>query len=316
MPSYDISVIIPVLNERESLPELYSRIMESIRTMREDGMIREHELLFINDGSTDETEEYLIGLHDRDPRVHMISFRKNFGKSTALNVGFRHAKGDLVLTIDSDLQDDPAEFPNLIRKLEEGYDLVVGWKQERKDNAEKRIPSLVFNRVVSRLSGVKLHDHDCGLKAFRKEVADALELYGELHRYIPVLAYRKGFRIAEIPVRHHKRSHGKSKYGVERYLRGGLDCLTTMFLLHYSDRPMYLFGRLGIGSFLAGFVICFYLTVLWFSGQKIGGRPLLVLGVLLLILGIQFISTGFLGNLLVDITHRSSYREDYIRKEV
>ena len=309
-----ISIIIPAYNEEGSLPELYRRIMLSIDALLKNGTISQYELMYINDGSTDATEKVLLDLHEKDSNAHVISLRRNFGKATALNAGLRHVKGDIIFTIDADLQDDPKEIPRFIEKLGEGYDLVVGWKMNRLDPAEKRLPSKLFNMVTSVFSGVNLHDHDCGFKAFRREVADSLDLYGELHRYIPVLAHRQGFRITEIPVEHHKRDFGHSKYGVERYLRGLFDFMTTAFLIRYSDRPMYFFGKIGLACLVSGVFICAYLSVLWFMGNTIGGRPLLMLGVLLILLGIQFISTGFIGNLLVDITHRNHYREDHIKK--
>lgn len=307
------SVIIPAYNEEGSLPELYRQIMLSIDGMLKNGTISQYELMFVNDGSTDATEKVLFDLHEKDNNVRIISLRRNFGKATALNAGLRHVKGDIIFTIDADLQDDPKEFPRFIEKLEKGYDLVVGWKMNRMDPAEKRLPSKLFNTVTSGFSGVNLHDHDCGFKAFRREVADSLDLYGELHRYIPVLAHRQGFRITEIPVEHHKREYGHSKYGIERYLRGLFDFMTTVFLIRYSDRPMYFFGKIGLLCLTVGFAICSYLTAIWFMGNPIGSRPLLVLGVLLILLGIQFISTGFIGNLLVDITHRDHYHEDHIK---
>ena len=309
-----VSIIIPAYNEEGSLPELYCRIMLSIHEMKKNGTISQYELIFVNDGSTDTTEKVMFDLHEKDNNVRVISLRRNFGKATALNTGLRHVKGDIIFTIDADLQDDPKELPRFIEKLEEGYDLVVGWKMNRMDPAEKRLPSKLFNTVTSGFSGVNLHDHDCGFKAFRQEVADSLDLYGELHRYIPVLAHRQGFRITEIPVEHHKREFGHSKYGVERYLRGLFDFMTTAFLIRFSDRPMYFFGKIGLACLVSGVFICAYLSVLWFMGNTIGGRPLLMLGVLLILLGIQFISTGFIGNLLVDITHRNHYREDHIKK--
>lgn len=311
--SYFISVIIPAYNEENSILELYRQIMLSIHEMQENNMIGQYELLFINDGSTDTTEKVMLDLHEIDVNVRIISLRRNFGKAAALNAGLRHVKGDIIFTIDADLQDDPKEFPRFIEKLNEGYDLVVGWKAKRLDSAEKRLPSKLYNSVTSYFSGVNLHDHDCGFKALRREVADSLDLYGEMHRYIPVLAHRQGFRITEIPVEHHKREFGRSKYGMERYLRGLFDFLTTIFLIRYSDRPMYFFGKIGLLCLSVGLAICSYLTVIWFMENPIGGRPLLVLGVLLILLGIQFISTGFIGNLLVDITHRRHYREDHIK---
>ena len=314
--SYYISVIIPAYNEENSIPELYRQVMLSVREMQKNNIIHQYELLFVNDGSTDATESVMLDLHEKDVNVHVILLRRNLGKATALNAGLRHVNGDIIFTIDADLQDDPKEFPCFIAKMDEGYDLVVGWKANRLDSMEKRLPSKLFNKVTSNFSGVNLHDHDCGFKAFRREVAESLDLYGEMHRYIPVLAHRQGFRIVEIPVEHHKRDFGHSKYGMERYLRGLFDFLTTIFLIRYSDRPMYFFGKIGLLCLIIGLSICSYLTVIWFMGNPIGSRPLLVLGVLLILLGMQFISTGFIGNLLVDTTHRSYYREDHIKKIV
>lgn len=243
----------------------------------------------------------------------MISFRRNFGKSPALDAGFHHVTGDIIFTMDADLQDDPKEFARFLEKIEEGYDLVVGWKFNRLDPMEKKLPSKLFNKVTSKASGLNLHDFDCGFKCFRREVIESMDLYGELHRYIPVLAYRKGFRITEITVEHHKREHGKSKYGMERYMRGLLDFMTTTFLLKYKDRPMYFFGKVGLLFVFLGFIMCSYLTVLWVMGERIGGRPLLILGVLCIIVGIQMISTGFIGNILNDVLHRDHYNEDHIK---
>lgn len=304
-----ISIIVPAYNEEESVPLLYEDILRNA-----DGLNNiEWEVWFVNDGSTDRTEEAVLKLAEHDGRIHLISFRKNFGKSAALQAGFRHACGELIFTMDADLQDDPAELQNFIEKIDEGYDLVVGWKVNRLDPAEKRLPSKLFNAVTSRASGIKLHDFDCGFKCFRREVVESMDLYGELHRYIPVLAHRNGFRITEIPVHHRKREHGKSKYSIERYMRGLLDSLTTTFLLKFSDRPMYFFGQIGIISAAVGFIICLVLSIEWFCGQSIGHRPLLMLGVLLIILGFQSISTGFVCNLIIDRSFRETYSENHIK---
>ena len=302
-----ISIVIPVLNEAASLPELIERIGMSIP----DGL--EYEVLIINDGSTDSTEEIVRDMHSQNPRIHMISFRKNFGKAAALETGFRNATGEIIITMDGDLQDDPAEIPNFLKKLNEGYDLVSGWKQERKDTLEKRLPSKLFNRVVSHVSGIQLHDFNCGFKAYRRTVVESIDLYGELHRYIPCLAARKGFRIAEIPVHHSERRYGKSKYGAERYLRGLLDAFTVFFQTKFEEQPMYLFGRVGLISCLFGMGICIYLTVLWMIGHPIGQRPLLQLGILLLVAGIQLLSIGLLGELFVKQNHKNNYDESHIR---
>jgi len=274
------------------------------------------EIWFVNDGSSDKSEVVIKSIILRDKDVHLISFRKNFGKALALETAFRNVNGDIIITMDADLQDDPVEIPNFINKINEGYDLVSGWKKERHDPLEKRIPSKFFNKVTSKLSGVKLHDFNCGYKAYRKEVVDAIDVYGELHRYIPVLAYRKGFQITEIVVHHNKRQFGKSKYGFERYLRGLFDSLSVAFLGRYYDRPMHLFGKGGLICGLAGFVICMYLLGLKFMGQAIGGRPLLILGVLLIILGVQMFSIGFIGDMLVDATFRKRYNESHVKEKI
>lgn len=308
-----ISVIIPAYNEEESIKELYKQIIDSIHVLEDKGLSNDYEMWFVNDGSSDQTENVILSLCESDTKVHIISFRKNFGKSPALQAAFRHVSGDIIFTLDADLQDDPTEFTRFVEKIDEGYDLVVGWKINRLDPAEKRLPSKLFNKVTSKASGISLHDFDCGFKCFRREVVEALDLYGELHRYIPVLAHRSGFRITEITVNHRKREHGKSKYGFERYMRGLLDSLTTTFLLKYYDRPMYFFGRLGIIFCGVGGVICVILTILRLMGEQIGTRPLLTLGVLLIIIGFQSISIGFVCNLLIDHNFRQSYREDHIR---
>lgn len=308
-----VSVLVPAYNEQDSVKELYNQILDSIMIMQSKNQVSDYEVWFVNDGSTDDTEKVVLDIINNDSRVHLISFRKNFGKSPALQAGFMHVEGDIIFTLDADLQDDPAEFSRFVEKIDEGYDMVVGWKENRRDPLEKRLPSKLFNAVTSMNSGVKLHDFDCGFKCFKREVIESIDLYGELHRYIPVLVHRKGFKITEISVNHRSREHGHSKYGMERYMRGLLDSLTTTFLLKYSDRPMYFFGRIGILTSFVGIVICLFLTILWLMGQKIGGRPLLVLGVLLIVVGIQFISTGFVCNIVVDRNFRSTYDESHIK---
>ena len=240
-----ISFVIPAYNEEESLSELYSRIMTNVQSCLSEGLLSDYEILFVDDGSTDHSVQVMKELHSRDDRVRYIIFRKNFGKSIALQAAFRNVTGDIIITMDADLQDEPSELRNFLLKLDEGYDMVVGWKVNRLDPMEKKLPSKLFNKVTSKMSGLKLHDFDCGYKAFRREVADSLDVYGEMHRYIPVLAYRRGFSITEIPVQHNKRKHGKSKYGMERYMRGLFDFLSVAFLSNYHDRPMYFFGKVG-----------------------------------------------------------------------
>jgi glycosyltransferase involved in cell wall biosynthesis len=228
----------------------------------------------------------------------VIRLRRNFGKAAALAAGFGQASGETIVTIDGDLQDDPAEIPRLLAKLEEGFDLVSGWKTRRRDPVTRRVPSRIFNWTASRIAGVRLHDMNCGLKAYRAEVVRGLTLYGELHRFIPVLAHERGYRVGELPVNHRPREHGRSRYGLERYLRGFLDLLTVTFIGRYRQRPLHLFGGLGLGLALLGFVILVYLTIVKLTGHAIGERPLLTLGVLLVVVGLQFFSLGLLGELV------------------
>lgn len=296
-----VSVVIPALNEAESLGELIDGIGAAC-----DGTGRSWEVIVVDDGSTDGTMEVLRRRHEADERVRAVSFRGNFGKAAALTAGFKAARGGIIVTIDGDLQDDPAEIPRFIEKLDEGYDLVSGWKRVRRDPLTKTLPSRLFNRTTSLMTGVGLHDFNCGFKAYRRELIEDLEIYGELHRYIPVLAAQKRYRIGEIPVRHHPRRHGRSKYGVERYLRGFIDLVTILFLTRYLRKPSHLFGGAGAVLSGTGFLICLYMTVIWFMGQRpIGNRPLLLLGVLLLITGVQFISLGLIGELILRRTRPS-----------
>ncbi len=310
-----ISVLVPAYNEQESLVELHDQIVDSFNNMKAKGQVGEYEIWFINDGSSDDTESVIESIIEKDNNSHLISFRKNFGKSPALEAGFHHVTGDLIFTIDADLQDDPAEFSRFVEKIDEGYDMVVGWKYNRLDPLEKKLPSKLFNAVTSKASGIKLHDFDCGFKCFVREVADAIDVYGEYHRYIPVLAHRKGFKITEITVNHRKREHGHSKYGMERYLRGLFDSLSTTFILKYHDRPMYLFGKFGVLSSVLGFLFCLILTFEKLIASKpIGNRPLLYLGILLIIVGVQFLSIGFVCNLIIDKSFRNNYQESHIKK--
>ncbi len=280
-------------NEEQSVALLYD---ELAATFAGDGL--PWEAVFVDDGSTDGTFGALTRLHDAHDNVRAVRFRRNFGKAAALDAGFREAAGEIVVTIDGDLQDDPAEIPRLLARLEEGYDLVSGWKSKRRDPLTRRIPSKLFNAVAGRVSGIRLHDMNCGLKAYRAEVVDGLHLYGELHRYIPALAHYRGYRVTELAVNHRPREHGSSNYGVERYVRGFLDLLTVTFMGRYSHRPLHLFGGLGLGAGALGFVILLYLTVVKLTGHAIGQRPLLTLGVLLVVVGIQLLSLGLLSELI------------------
>ena len=300
----DISVVVPALNESESLAELVSRIDAAVT-----GMGRTYEVWIIDDGSTDGTTGVVDRLREDNPRVHSLQFTRNYGKAAALSAGFSAASGDFVITMDADLQDDPAEIPALVAKLEEGYDLVSGWKQDRKDSFIKNQTSKIFNFVTSRVVGLRLHDYNCGLKAYRRVVAEAVRLYGEMHRYIPAQAHRAGFHVTEIPVRHEARKHGVTKYGGARFLNGFLDLLTLMFLSARSSSPLHLFGRIGVGFFGVGAPI-----LLWFLGQWIFGaglhiRPLMLVGVALILLAIQFVSLGLIAELIVAGHHpETEYR--------
>lgn len=298
-----ISFVVPVFNEAESLHELFDRICFEMDKVGE-----EYEVVFVDDGSDDDSFERMTLVVAQNPNVKAIKFRRNFGKSVALDEGFKVAQGDIIFTMDADLQDDPKEIPRFLAKLKEGYDLVSGWKQQRKDPVfSKNLPSKLFNFMISKFAGLKLHDYNCGFKAYRKALTKRLTLYGDMHRYIPAMAHAMGFKVAEIAVEHHARSYGRSKYGPERFFHGFFDFITVIFLTRYLKRPMHFFGAVGLAFSLVGFGISAYLTVLWFLGEAIGHRPLLSLGVLLIILGIQSICTGLIGEM---ITHGRHIRGD------
>jgi glycosyltransferase involved in cell wall biosynthesis len=288
-----ISVVVPVYNEERSVALLYDELRSALEPLD-----TPWETIFVDDGSADGTFAALTRLHSGVDNVRVVRLRRNFGKAAALRAGFDQAHGETVVTIDGDLQDDPAEIPRLLAKLDEGFDLVSGWKTRRRDPLSRRVLSRIFNRVTGAFSGVHLHDMNCGLKAYRAEVVNGLRLYGELHRFIPVLAHYRGFRIAELPVNHRPREHGRSRYGVERYLRGFLDLLTVSFIGRYRHRPLHLFGGLGLILGAFGTAILVYLTVLKALGNAIGHRPLLMLGVLLVVIGMQFFSLGLISEMI------------------
>jgi glycosyltransferase involved in cell wall biosynthesis len=288
-----ISIVIPLHNEERSVALLYDELEAALQPLGE-----EWEAVFVDDGSTDGSFAALTRLHAGHDNVRVIRLRRNFGKAAALATGFDNARGETVVTIDGDLQDDPAEIPRLLAKLDEGYDLVSGWKTRRRDPLRRRIPSHIFNWVTGRVSGLRLHDMNCGLKAYRAEVVHGMRLYGELHRFIPVLAHYRGFRATELPVNHRPREHGRSRYGVERYIRGFLDLLTVSFIGRYRHRPLHLFGGLGLVLGTIGIVVLTYLTVLKALGHAIGERPLLTLGVLLVVVGLQFFSLGLISEMI------------------
>ncbi len=287
-----LSVVVPLHNEERSLDALYAELRAALD---------EHgpwEAIFVDDGSTDDSFSVLAQIHASAPNVRVVRLRRNFGKAAALAAGFAQASGETVVTIDADLQDDPRDIPRLLAKLEEGFDLVSGWKAKRRDRLTRRLLSRIFNAVTGSLSGLRLHDLNCGLKAYRAEVVGGLRIYGELHRFIPVLAHYRGFRVAELPVNHRPREHGRSRYGMERYLRGFLDLLTVTFMGRYRHRPLHLFGGLGLALGAIGTALLVYLTVLKLSGEAIGHRPLLTLGVLLVVVGVQLLSLGLVSELV------------------
>jgi glycosyltransferase involved in cell wall biosynthesis len=289
-----VSVVVPVLDERDALPDLIDEIDAALAA---DG--RRHELIFVDDGSSDGSGEYLAErAAGRDDMV-VIDLGRNVGKSGALAAGFERSRGEAVVTLDGDGQDDPAEIPALLEELGEGYDLVSGWKRDRKDPLRRRIASRVFNRVTSLISGVRLHDFNSGLKAYRGDRVRELRIYGEMHRYIPVLGAQQGWRLSEIPVNHRARTHGRTKFGLERYLRGMLDLLAVVFMGRYGNRPLHLFGGLGVCFFVAGVAIELYLTIVKLAGSAIGERPLLLLGALLIVVGIQLFTFGLLAQMIV-----------------
>lgn len=304
-----ISIVIPLYNEEESLKELYNKIIEVVKQNR-----LNYEIVFVDDGSSDRSLDIIKAIVKINPKVKYISFRQNYGKSAALNEGFKVASGDIIITMDADLQDDPAEIPNLVAKLNEGYDIVSGWKKDRKDSFIKNNTSKIYNFVTKLVSGIKLHDMNCGLKAYRKEVVKSIELYGEFHRYIPVLAKWHGFKkITEIPVKHQARKYGVTKFGISRFYKGFVDLMTVTFITRYVTRPMHLFGLWGVVIGFIGFCIEAYLTYeKLFHNRGLENRPLLFLGMLMIIFGVQLFSTGLIGELIV---HNSNKDKEYTIKE-
>ncbi|MEU6262024.1 glycosyltransferase family 2 protein [Saccharopolyspora shandongensis] len=300
LPEVEVSLLAPAKNERENLPRLFAEIRDAMQQQP-----RSWELLIVDDGSTDDSWQVIAEQARQDPRFRGIRLRRNFGKAAALAAGVAEVRGRLLVTLDADLQDDPAEIPRLLAELDDGADLVSGHKAQRQDPLGKRLPSKVFNWVTGLITGLKLADHNCGLKAARTEVYRRVPLYGELHRYIPALAHQLGYRVRELAVHHRPRVHGKSNYGLERYIRGALDLLTVVALTRYGRRPAHLFGGLGLLAGTIGTLILLYLTGVWvFTEQSIGTRPLLTLGILLEIFAVQMISVGLLAELVLHRTGR------------
>jgi len=303
-----ISIIVPAYNEAESLEVLFAEIREFLK-----GITDSYEVIIINDGSTDGTQTAIEGLFEKFPdHIVGIEQRRNFGKADGLKAGFEEARGEIIITMDADLQDDPKEIINFIKKLEEGYDLVSGWKQNRRDSFVKNKTSRIYNFFTCYFSGIKLHDFNCGFKAYRSEAVKNLDLYGQMHRYIPVMLGSQGYRIGEIPVHHRKRQYGKTKYGPSRFIIGFLDLLTVMVLTKYFKRPAHFFGGIGSLSSLMGFLILLYITSLRLALGNIGGRlPLLVFGILLVMVGVQLISLGIIGEILVK---NANNNKEYLTK--
>ncbi len=303
-----ISLVVPIFNEQDSIQTLYNQIQAELKDFKK-------EIIFINDGSSDDSAEIISDIINQDSNVIMIDFARNFGKATGLSEAFKIAAGDIVVTIDGDLQDDPSEIKNLIDKVESGWDLVSGWKKDRKDPFMKIIASRLFNLITRIKTGIKIHDFNCGLKAYRSKVVKSIKVYGHLHRFIPVLAHFEGFKVTEIKVNHHPRKFGESKYGKSRFFHGFYDFLTIIFLEKYLNRPMHFFGKFGLIFCGAGFIINLYLAIQWvcfriypsdFDGDYTIIRPLFFLGILLIVIGIQFFSTGFIGEMIARKSVKSS----------
>ena len=290
------TVIIPLFNERESLQKLYEQLLKC-------SCLSENptEFIFVDDGSTDQSINVLTRLHEHDSRVRVVQFRRNYGKSAALAIGFEKARGKIIITLDADLQDDHAEIDRLIDTLGEDYDLVCGWRKDRKDPILKKMSSRFFNRVTSLLTGIRIHDVNCGLKTFRREVIQHIKVYGKLHRFLPVFAKASGFQVGEVVVNHHARLYGKTKYGISRFAEGFFDLVTVLFITRFTKKPLHIFGSIGIVSLFLGIIISAYLTIgKFFLGIFLRNRPLLYLGILLIIVGIQFFSIGLLGEMLTE----------------
>ena len=312
-PKKDVSFVIPVYNEEKNLPVLYAELIAAGDTLH-----GSYEIIFVDDGSTDGSFPALREIQAGDPRVKIIRLRKNFGQTAALSAGFDHARGGIIVTLDADLQNDPADAPLLVAKIGEGYDVVCGWRVRRKDKlVSRRLPSKAANAIISKVTKVKLHDYGCTLKAFRAEVIKHIKLYGEMHRFIPAIASTMGIAIAEVPVNHRPRVHGKSKYNLSKSIRVVLDLLTVKFLLSYSTRPLQIFGLFGlcagfIGAVMGG-ILSYQRLIL---KQSIANRPLLLLSVLLILIGIQFITMGLLGEIMVRVYHESVEKPIYVVRDV
>jgi glycosyltransferase involved in cell wall biosynthesis len=307
----DLSIVVPVYNEEENIAPLYTEITDALANL---GL--SYEIIVVNDGSQDGTMARLRAVQERDRRVVVIDFRRNFGQTAALSAGFDHSNGEVIITLDGDLQNDPRDIPLLLDKIKD-YDIVNGWRKNRQDKAlSRKLPSKIANKLISWVTGVKLNDYGCTLKAYRKDVIKTIKLYGEMHRFIPAIASAMGITYCEVPTHHRARRFGKTKYGISRTIRVILDLMTVKFLLSYNTRPIQLFGAIGIMSGFTGFIICLYMTFLKLAGQSIGSRPLLLLGVLMIILSAFFIVLGLLGEVLIRLYYEVQGKPVYYIKEV
>ena len=308
----DLSIVIPVYNERESISKLHQKLDKTLS-----GMGLKYEVLLIDDGSIDGTFQELLKIHKKNKSFKIIKFRRNFGQTAAMSAGFYYAEGKVIITLDADLQNDPRDIPKMLKKLEEGYDIVSGWRKNRKDKAvSRRFPSIVANKIISGLTRVHLHDYGCTLKAYRREIIKNIDLYGEMHRYIPAVASWMGVQVTEIPVSHHSRKYGKSKYGISRTIRVILDIITIKFLLSYSQRPIQVFGLMGLISTSAGLITTAYLIIMRsFFNQSLADRPLFMISIFMIFIGIQLITMGLLAEILMRVYHEAQDKPTYVVKE-
>jgi len=308
----EISIIIPVYNEEDNVWPLYDNLEPVLSNLG-----RNYEVILVDDGSKDSTYNKLKQLHEKNSHFKVIKFRRNFGQTPAMRAGFDFASGGIIITLDADLQNDPKDIPKILEKMDEGYDIVSGWRKNRKDNALRRFPSIVANKIISVLFRVRLHDYGCTLKAYRKEVLDNIELYGEMHRYIPAIASWMGVKVAEIPVNHYARKFGRAKYGISRTIRVILDIITIKFLLTYSKKPMQIFGLVGLFTSFVGFIVTVYLIVeRLFFNQPLSSRPLFILSIFMIFIGIQLITMGLLGELMMRTYHEGTGKSTYVIREI
>jgi len=309
----DLSIVIPIYNEKQSIDSLYKDLKSVLPELG-----KSYEVILIDDGSMDGTYDELLKAHQKNKAYKIIKFRRNFGQTAAMKAGFDYSHGDIIITLDADLQNNPKDIPKILKKMDEGYDIVSGWRKNRKDKMiSRKIPSIIANKIISILFGVHLHDYGCTLKAYKKEIIKNIELYGEMHRYIPAIASGVGAKVTEVPVGHHSRKFGKTKYGISRTMRVILDIITIKFLLTYSKKPMQIFGLLGIFTGAIGSVLTTYLIILrLFFNQGLANRPLFILAIFMILAGIQLITMGLLGELMMRTYHESSNKDIYIIKEI